>query len=67
VVTEGATVSDVPVEPVFHEYEDAPEAVTVADCPSQTVACETVMVGDGRTETVETVVAEHPEVVPVTE
>ena len=55
------------VEPLLHVYDVAPPAVNVADCPEQTAAELTVILGFGLILTEATAVLEHPvAVVPVT-
>jgi hypothetical protein len=61
-----AVVAPVEVAPALHVYVVAPPAVNVALDPMQIVGEVTVIVGNGITVTVDTVVPVHPLVVPVT-
>ena len=56
------------VAPVFHEYDEAPEAVNVALAPEQIAVDELVAftVGVVLTDKLKVLVSEQPEVVPVT-
>jgi hypothetical protein len=70
VVEVGITVTDVPVnEPGFHEYEVAPDPVSVADTPLllqiEVGVLEAVTVGFGFTMSATVLVLEHPALVPV--
>lgn len=71
VVEDGVAVTDEPVELFsvadgLHEYVLAPFAVSVADCPAQIVAGETVTFGWVTIVTVTCAVAVHPSASPVT-
>jgi hypothetical protein len=67
VLVAGETISGLLFEPVFHVYELAPEAVSVADCPEQTAAELTVILGLALMLTLATAVLVHPcAVVPTT-
>jgi hypothetical protein len=67
VVTAGLTTRATVLAPVFHEYVEAPDAVSVADCPTHTaLAPETETVGFGFTVSVLLAVFEQVPELPIT-
>lgn len=66
VLDAGETFNGLDVEPVFHEYVEAPLAVKVAVPPAQIVGELTITVGRGVTDTFDTAVLVQPFVAPVT-
>ena len=65
-VDTGFTEIEADAAPLLHEYEVAPEALMVEDCPAQVVVDVTATTGNGVTETVATALEVHPLEVPVT-
>lgn len=66
VVEAGLTVIAEVDDPLLQEYEVAPAAVNVEDCPAQILVDATVTTGNAVTETVATTLEAHPLEVPVT-
>ena len=66
VLLDGFTRILLPVAPVFHEYDVAPEAIRVADSPVQTDVLPLIATLGFNTEILITVLLKHPFNSPIT-